>query len=56
MGLPRLVVLFCREKVGVPAGILPLAFSDIPLNWSGTASSTDDDIDGVLDDCEGVGV
>lgn len=28
--LARLVMLFCREKVGCPTGILPRAFSDIP--------------------------
>jgi hypothetical protein len=30
--LMRLVVLFCREKVGWPMGILPRAFSDMPRN------------------------
>ena len=38
--LPKLVVLFCLEKAGTPAGILPLAFSDMPLTCVGTASST----------------
>lgn len=30
VGPPRLVVLFWRENVGVPAGRLPRAFSDMP--------------------------
>ena len=45
---PRLVVLFCLEKVGIPAGILPLAFSDMPRSWDGTAS-TGDDNEGALE-------
>lgn len=28
--LLKLPVLFCLEKVGVPTGIFPLAFSDMP--------------------------
>ena len=55
--LCRLLMLFCREKVGWPTGILPRAFSDIPLNWSGTDSSIDDAIDALrdapADDCNG---
>ena len=56
-----LVILFTREKEGCPAGILPLAFSDMPRSWSGTASSTEEETEGVRelwldgDDCEGVG-
>ena len=50
-------MLFCRENVGWPTGILPRAFSDMPLNWSGTDSSTDDAIDALLEapdgDCTG---
>lgn len=42
----RLDMLFCREKDGWPAGILPLAFSDIPRSCKGTASSTEEAIDG----------
>ena len=59
--LLRLVVLFWREKVVWPAGILPRAFSDIPRTCRGTASSIDDDTEGVREwwfegeDCEGVG-
>ena len=55
--LCRLVMLFCREKAGWPTGILPLAFSDIPLTWDGTESSTDDAIDALLEapDCDGTG-
>jgi len=63
--LLRLVVLFCLEKDGCPAGIFPLAFSDIPLSCIGTASSTEtsaeEETDGVRefcldgDDCDGVG-
>lgn len=34
------MVLFCLENDGTPAGILPLAFSDMPLICVGTASST----------------
>ena len=45
--LLMLDILLTREKVGVPTGIFPLAFSDIPRSCVGTASSTDDDIDGV---------
>lgn len=47
--LARLVMLFCRENAGCPTGIFPRAFSDIPLNWSGTDSSTDDAIDALRD-------
>ena len=43
--LLRLVVLFWREKAGCPTGILPRAFSDMPRNWRGTASSTEDTTD-----------
>ena len=57
------MVLFCRENVEAPAGILPRAFSDMPDNCIGTWSSNADDdaMDGVLDvriecvDCDGVG-
>ena len=38
-------MLFCREKVGWPTGILPRAFSDMPRSWRGTDSSIDDAID-----------
>lgn len=47
--LLRLVVLFCREKAGLPTGILPRAFSDIPRNCDGTVSSTDEAIDALLE-------
>jgi hypothetical protein len=47
--LLRLVMLFCREKVGWPTGIFPRAFSDMPLNCIGMDSSTDDAIDAVLE-------
>jgi hypothetical protein len=47
--LARLVMLFVREKVGWPTGIFPRAFSDIPLNCSGTDSSMDDAIDALLE-------
>ena len=56
----RLVVLFCREKEGWPAGILPRAFSDMPRSCVGSGSSFDDEIDAFReswaegDDCEGV--
>lgn len=56
----RLVVLFCRENEGWPAGILPRAFSDMPRNCVGSGSSVDEEIDAVRelwaegDDCEGV--
>ena len=53
--LLKLVVLSWRENVGGPAGILPLAFSDMPRNWSGTASSTIDETEGVRDDWDGAG-
>ena len=43
--LDRLVVLFCRENEGWPAGIFPRAFSDMPRNWVGRGSSAEDDID-----------
>lgn len=47
--LLTLVMLFCREKVGWPTGILPRAFSDIPRNCNGTESSTDEAIDALRD-------
>jgi hypothetical protein len=47
--LARLVTLFCREKVGWPTGIFPRAFSDMPLNCSGTDSSIEDAIDALLE-------
>lgn len=56
----RLDMLFCRENDGWPAGILPLAFSDIPRSCEGTASSTEEAIEGFRelwtdgDDCDGV--
>lgn len=56
----RLVVLFCRENEGWPAGILPRAFSDMPRSCAGNGSSVDEEIDAVRelwaegDDCEGV--
>ena len=56
----RLVVLFCRENEGWPAGILPRAFSDMPRNCVGSGSSFDEDIEAFPescaegDDCEGV--
>lgn len=53
-------MLFWREKVGVPAGILPRAFSDIPRSCRGTSSSaceaTDDDREGCSLGLEGAGV
>lgn len=42
--LCRLVMLFCRLNDGVPTGILPRAFSDMPRSCGGT-SSVDEDID-----------
>jgi hypothetical protein len=55
--LLRLVMLFCREKVGWPTGIFPRAFSDMPLSCIGTDSSMDDAIDALLEapevDCIG---
>ena len=56
----RLVVLFCRENEGWPAGILPRAFSDMPRNCVGNGSSADEESEAVRelwadgDDCEGV--
>lgn len=56
----RLVVLFCRENEGWPAGILPRAFSDMPRTCAGNGSSVDEESDAVReswaegDDCEGV--
>ncbi len=56
----RLVVLFCRENEGWPAGILPRAFSDMPRNWVGSGSPFDEEIDAFREvwaegeDCEGV--
>jgi hypothetical protein len=47
--LVRLVILFWRENVGWPTGILPRAFSDMPRSWRGTDSSTDDAIDALRD-------
>jgi len=38
--LLMLGLLFCREKEDWLAGSLPLAFSDMPRTWIGTASST----------------
>ena len=49
--LARLVVLFCLENDGWPAGIFPLAFSDMPRNCNGTASPADDAIDAALGLC-----
>jgi len=58
----KLVVLLCLEKDCILAGIFPRAFSDIPRNCKGKASSADEDaIDGAresrgeCEDCEGVG-
>lgn len=57
----RLVVLFWREKEGVPAGILPLAFSDMPRNCGGSGSSIEEEIEGLREwrsegeEWEGVG-
>lgn len=42
-----LVILFCREKVGCPAGIFPRAFSDMPRSCKGTLSSTTEDMEGL---------
>lgn len=56
----KLDILFCRENDDWPAGILPLAFSDIPRSCRGTASSTEEAIEGFReswadsDDCDGV--
>ena len=56
----KLVVLFCRENEGCPAGNLPRAFSDMPRSWVGRGSSPVDDIEGVREvwpdgeDCDGV--
>ena len=47
--LARLVMLFWREKVVCPTGILPRAFSDMPRNCVGTVSSTDEAIDALRD-------
>ena len=44
--LLRLVMLFCRENEGCPAGILPRAFSDMPRNCVGNGSSVDEDMEG----------
>lgn len=44
-----LVMLFCLENDGCPAGIFPRAFSDMPRSWSGTLSSTLDETDGLLE-------
>lgn len=51
--LLRLVVLFWRENAGFPTGILPRAFSDMPLSCKGTESSIDDAIEALLDAPEG---
>lgn len=58
-------MLFWRENVGFPAGILPRAFSDMPRSCTGTASSIEEHTDAALDatrsigedrsDCAGVG-
>lgn len=54
-------MLFCLEKLCVPAGILPLAFSDMPRSCVGTASSRLDTTEPARDgfslgsECEGVG-
>jgi len=45
MRLCRLDILFVLEKEGAPTGILPRAFSDIPLSCSGTVSSVDEETD-----------
>ena len=42
-------MLFWREKVGWPTGILPRAFSDMPRNCRGTDSSIEEAIDALLD-------
>jgi hypothetical protein len=47
--LARLVVLFCLEKAGWPTGLLPRAFSDMPRSCWGTVSSTDDEMDTLLE-------
>lgn len=53
-------MLFCRENVGVPAGIFPLAFSDRPPVCLGTVSSTEEETDEGLEwrsvgvECAGV--
>lgn len=47
--LARLVMLFWREKVGWPTGILPRAFSDMPRSCRGTVSSIEEAIDALLD-------
>lgn len=47
--LLKLVVLFCRENEGCPAGILPRAFSDMPRNCVGRGSSIDEDTEGFRD-------
>lgn len=39
--------LFCLENDICPAGILPLAFSDMPRNCRGTDSSAAEEIDAV---------
>ena len=46
MWLLILPMLLTRENVGVPTGILPLAFSDIPRSCVGTALSIEE-ADGV---------
>lgn len=46
-----LVILFCREKDGCPAGIFPRAFSDMPRSCSGTLSSIVDAADGRRELC-----
>jgi hypothetical protein len=47
--LARLVVLFWRENVGCPTGILPRAFSDMPRSCRGTDSSIEEAIDALRD-------
>ena len=45
--LVTLDILFTREKVGVPIGIFPLAFSDMPRSCVGTELSIEESTDGV---------
>lgn len=50
-------MLFWREKVGLPTGILPRAFSDMPRTCVGTDSSMEEAIDAAREalgcDCTG---
>lgn len=48
--LCKLLTLFCLDSKGTPTGILPRAFSDMPLSCSGTVSSADEEIDAARDD------